>query len=324
MPGALRERERKRRSPLRLHPLTPTLFPIVHSPSLSLPLPPFIHRLTSVGGDRSIFHWDVATGAIVRRWRGHDEGPPGASCVAMGGLAESLVLTGGPDTTARAWDLRSRSDVAVAVLRGAKDSVTGVAVPGAGGPGPPALLTPPGGPLVSRPTGAPAAPAAPSPSASPHEIVTASVDGFLRRYDLRAGQLTADGVGSPIASLALTRADGGAAALVACLDGRLRLLDRGTGAVLASYTGHVAAGGVRTDCVILAPDESTVAVGSEDGSVVGWDLASEAVVARVATGCAPGGPVTSVATHPVDGRTMVTGSTDGVVRVFVRRDENGV
>ena len=277
--------------------------------SISLPL---TLSLTSVGGDRTIFHWDVATGAIVRRWRGHDEGPPGASCVTTT-PGDALILTGGPDTTARAWDLRSRSDVAVAVLRGARDAVTGVAVPAGVGTAAPAA--PAHTPSVSRPTGAPpAASPTSSSSSTAHEIVTASVDGSLRRYDLRAGQLTADAVGSPIASLALSRADGGATALVACLDGRLRLLDRGTGALLASYTGHAASGGIRTDCVILPPGDASVAVGSEDGCVVGWDLASEALTDRVSTG-APG-PVTSVAVHPLDGRTMVTGSTDGVVRVF--------
>ena len=269
----------------------------------------------------------MATGAIIRRWRGHDDGPPGAACVAAG-PGDALYLTGGPDTTVRAWDARSRSDAAVAVLLGAKDAITGGAVPGRGGGGggggaarapPGGLLAPPGGPSVSRPTGAPAAaggPAAASPPGQPqHEVVTASVDGSLRRYDLRAGQLTADAVGSPIAALALTAADGGATALVSCLDGRLRLLDRQTGALLASYAGHTASAGVRTDCFVLPPGDGTVGVGSEDGAVVGWDLASEALTDRVA--CAPGGgPVTSVAVHPVDGRTMVTASTDGVVRVW--------
>ena len=245
------------------------------------------------------------------------------------GPDDALYLTGGADTTVRAWDARSRSDVAVAVLRGAKDGITGVAVPGGGGGGgggggapaaPGALLAPPGGPSVSRPTGAPPAPAAAAASpgaARQHEVVTASVDGSLRRYDLRAGQLTADSVGSPISALALARADGGATALVACLDGRLRLLDAQTGALLASYTGHVASAGIRTDCFILPPSDGTVGVGSEDGSVVGWDLGTEKVTDRVVAVASLGsGPITSVAVHPVDGRTMVTASTDGVVRVW--------
>lgn len=297
----------------RAHGLSPPILPSSLTPHLpTLPL-----RLTSVGGDRTVFHWDVATGAIIRRWRGHDEGPPGANCVTPG-PDDALYLTGGADTTVRAWDARSRSDVAVAVLRGAKDGITGVAVPNSGasaaaGGG---HLPPPGGPSVSRPTGAPIfVKAATTPSSSSHEIVTASVDGCLRRYDLRAGQLTADSVGSPISSLALTKADNGATALVACLDGRLRLMDRETGALLASYTGHVATAGIRTDCVVVPPTDATVAVGSEDGNVVAWDLGSEKLTDRLLAS-PTASPITSVAVHPLDGRTMVTASMDGVVRVW--------
>ena len=32
----------------------------------------FLFRLASCGGDRSVFSWDVATGHIIRKFRGHD------------------------------------------------------------------------------------------------------------------------------------------------------------------------------------------------------------------------------------------------------------
>lgn len=33
---------------------------------------PALYRLASCGGDRSVFSWDVATGRIIRKFRGHD------------------------------------------------------------------------------------------------------------------------------------------------------------------------------------------------------------------------------------------------------------
>jgi hypothetical protein len=66
------------------------------------------------------------------------------------------------------------------------------------------------------------------------EIVAASVDGSVRCFDLRAGCVTTDELRRPVTSLALSR--DGNCLLAACLDSRLRLLDRGSGTLLAQYT----------------------------------------------------------------------------------------
>jgi mitogen-activated protein kinase organizer 1 len=83
-------------------------------------------RLASVGGDRAVLQWDVATGAILRKWRGHD-GP--ANCVADA-ASGALAVSGGDDSTVRLWDARSRSPDPVQTLRGAGDAVVAVAVDG--------------------------------------------------------------------------------------------------------------------------------------------------------------------------------------------------
>ncbi len=64
--------------------------------------------------------------------------------------------------------------------------------------------------------------------------MAASVDGSVRCFDLRAGCVTADELRRPVTSLALSR--DGNCLLAACLDSRLRLLDRGSGTLLAQYT----------------------------------------------------------------------------------------
>lgn len=57
-----------------------------------------------------------------------------------------------------------------------------------------------------------------------------SVDGRVRRYDLRLGQLFSDYVGSPITCTCFSR--DGQCTLVSSLDSTLRLLDKDTGELL--------------------------------------------------------------------------------------------
>lgn len=40
-------------------------------------------RFASAGGDRQIFLWDVATGNIIRKFRGHDAVVNSVRCMAM-------------------------------------------------------------------------------------------------------------------------------------------------------------------------------------------------------------------------------------------------
>lgn len=61
--------------PLTPHPPSLLLCPPNHSPSLSvavLPTLPPRRRFASCGGDRQVFLWDVGTGNIIRKFRGHD------------------------------------------------------------------------------------------------------------------------------------------------------------------------------------------------------------------------------------------------------------
>uniref|UniRef100_UPI001293F9D9 WD repeat domain-containing protein 83 n=1 Tax=Lonchura striata TaxID=40157 RepID=UPI001293F9D9 len=100
------------------------------------------------------------------------------------------------DSSVRCWDCRSRRPDPVQVLDEAKDGISSVKL-------------------------------------SAHEILTGSVDGRVRRYDLRAGQLCSDYLGSPVTSVCFSK--DGQCVLAASLDSTLRLLDKDTGELLGEY-----------------------------------------------------------------------------------------
>ncbi|RKP24322.1 nuclear mRNA splicing protein [Syncephalis pseudoplumigaleata] len=152
------------------------------------------------------------------------------NCVGFN--AEATVLfSGSYDATVRAWDLRAASRVPIQVLKDAKDSVASLVV-------------------------------------SSHEVLTGSVDGKVRCYDLRMGQLSTDEIGHPVTSVQFT--GDGNCLLVSTLDARIRLLDKENGGLLNEYTGHEHKEYRLRSC--LAPMDTHVISGSEDGAIVFWDL----------------------------------------------------
>lgn len=238
-------------------------------------------RFVSAGGDRAAFLWDVASGTTLRRFGGGGGAGTGhasrINAVAFAGEGDSLVVTGGFDTTVRVWDTRGGgAGRPVAVLSGAGDSVTAVAVRGA-------------------------------------EVVAGSVDGRVRSYDVRMGRVTTDVVGASVTSLCLAR--DGKSALVGSLDSKVRLMDRETGACLRTYAEpawrnaelriqSVLGGGER---FVVVGDELTAAGGGSaaggvsvaaEGRIWAWDLLSGKLIARVRVPWGPGGS---------DGRKRVVG-----------------
>jgi mitogen-activated protein kinase organizer 1 len=121
----------------------------------------------------------------------------------------------------------------------------------------------------------------------PTSIITGSVDGHVRTYDLRKGELRTDYIGrasfpllqyssfiliafptDPITSL-LPTADS-QTLLVTTLDSHIRLLDLSTGQVLNTFKGHTGKEYRVRACFGAA--EASVVCGDEDGRVWGWDL----------------------------------------------------
>lgn len=250
-------------------------------------------RFASAGGDRAVFLWDVATGQTTRRFGGAAGHGGRVNAVAFGGAGDSLVVSGGLDTTVRVWDTRSGGGSfggkPVQVLTDAKDAVAAVAVSAA-------------------------------------EIVTGSVDGRVRSYDVRMGRLVVDVLPASVASLCLAR--DAKTVLVGALDSKLRLLDRATGACLRTYAHparrndelrvqavvggkerFVVAGDemTATDTTTTAAAEAAVSVSASDtttvsetaaappaaarneGRIWAWDLLTGKVVAQLAVPWGGGG-----------------------------------
>lgn len=118
-------------------------------------------------------------------------------------------------------------------------------------------------------------------------IVTGSVDGHVRTYDLRMGELRSDFIGSvfysftfhihllivfnaqdPITSILPTQ--DAQTLLVASLDNNIRLMDAATGKMLNDFTGHVNQSYRCRAC--FGHGEASVICGDENGRVWAWDL----------------------------------------------------
>jgi mitogen-activated protein kinase organizer 1 len=211
-------------------------------------------RFASAGGDRAVFLWDVATATTLRRFAGHSSR---VNCVKFAAEADSVLVSGGFDTTVRLWDVRSGGGKPIQVLDEARDAVTSLAVRGP-------------------------------------EVVAGSVDGRVRAYDVRTGRCTTDVLGASVTSVGLTR--DGRAALVGALDSRLRLMDRQTGACLRAYADdgfrneqlrvQSVLGG--RDKYVVAGDEAPSG-GGDEGRLWAWDLLSGKVVAKVRVPWGPEG-----------------------------------
>lgn len=227
-------------------------------------------QIISCGGDKIAFVWDVETGRALRKFRGHNA-QVNSLCINK---ENSFCVTGSYDKTVRIWDCRANNDtIPIQVLDDFKDSVTAVHV-----------------------------------SEDMREIIASSVDGFVRRYDIRKGQLTADCIGMPVVSLAVSRDNN--CVLTGCLDGTVRLFEKATGGLLSSYTGHSNTAH-KVECMLTNTDAHVVA-GSEDGRVCFWDLVDEQLVHSLK---AHSGTVCSIDYHPTE-HCLVSASVDGTCKVW--------
>ncbi|KAG5518675.1 hypothetical protein PMAC_002644 [Pneumocystis sp. 'macacae'] len=143
---------------------------------------------------------------------------------------EATVLASGSfDSSVRLWDCKSSSHMPIQVLEDGKDSISSV--------------------LIAN-----------------HEIVTGSVDGRVRTYDLRRGQLYTDVIGRELT-------------LSVKFDflvkkqrtySKIRLIDKCNGGLLQTFEGHVNSEYRVRSC--FGQIEKVVISGSEDGRICAWDL----------------------------------------------------
>jgi mitogen-activated protein kinase organizer 1 len=111
---------------------------------------------------------------------------------------ETVLISGSYDTTVRIWDLKSTSREPIQILSDAKDSITKVLATG-------------------------------------DKIITSSVDGFMRIYDIRMGQSTFDSFDVAINNLDISGDE--KYLIISGLDDCIRLFDITSGEVIKTYTG---------------------------------------------------------------------------------------
>lgn len=190
-------------------------------------------------------------------------------------MTPTLYLSASYDRTVCLWDAKSRSWDAIQRLNDAKDSVTSVLVQG-------------------------------------HYIRTASVDGGIRTYDVRRGQLCCDHAGTPVVSMDLTKDE--QCIVFATLEGDLILMDAATGQLLNTYTQAHSAGKYALQCCVTA-DDKYIVTGSEDGRTVLYDVVKGEMVQSLEGHVRP---TCAVAAHPNRDSTsvVITASYDGTAVVW--------
>jgi len=172
--------------------------------------------------DRTLLSTDLVTAQAKRRFWGHTARIEYVACLggensnadddaAAYGLGEEIYASASYDSTIRLWDSRSRSNDPLMILTDAKDAVTCVA------------------------------PAPNTGQGSEAQIITSSVDGRMRTYDLRMARLITEDITSgeeecnrvPITSFSISsntprKSSGDSGSLVAasCLDGTIRIWNR--------------------------------------------------------------------------------------------------
>eukprot|EP00041_Stephanoeca_diplocostata_P014037 m.252086 g.252086 ORF g.252086 m.252086 type:complete len:340 (-) comp19551_c1_seq2:35-1054(-) len=194
----------------------------------------------------------------------------------------TVIISASYDRSVQFWDMRSNNFHPIMTLEEAKDSIPTMDVVDA-------------------------------------MILTGSVDGHVRLYDIRMGAMREDYMKDPVTSVQFSHDRN--CILASTLNSTVRLLDKESGEMLAEYTGRTNTE-YKVDAV-LSHNDAYVVSGSEDGDLCYWDLVSGRMLHR-ASGAHGKSVVASLAYHP-KAPMLLSASLDGVVKVWhtVARADGG-
>ena len=101
-----------------------------------------------------------------------------------------------------------------------------------------------------------------------HQIIAGSVDGTVRTFDIRQGEVHVDTFKDSVTCVSLSRDT--KCVLTSTLGNRVHLYEASNGKDLNTYTGHVSSKFKIASC--LSNTEAHVLSGSENGSIYIWGL----------------------------------------------------
>lgn len=177
----------------------------------------------------------------------------------------TVILSAGMDGKVCVWDCKSKSPAPLQIMDEAKDSVTGARI-------------------------------------HKWQLLSSSLDGYIRRYDIRKGLMTEDYVGQPVTSFSVTQ--DGQCGLCSFQDSVIRLFDLGTGELLNEYTGHLNTTYQIENGII---GDAHIVSGSEDGNLYIWDLITTKKVEQILHKKSK--IIASVCVHPNE-RQIITATQD--------------
>ena len=194
--------------------------------------------------DKTLIATNLVTAQTVQKWWGHAARIEYVACLGGGNdnnsnVGEDIYASASYDATVRLWDARSKSKDPLMILDDAKDSVSCVKSGGKG---------------VAQ-------------------IITSSVDGKIRTYDLRTGQLITEDVSHPITSFDVS--NDGRYTAASCLDGMIRLYDKHNNLehinarkeIFSKFSSLHKGSNYKLDCSFTSNDKYIIS-GSECGGVV--------------------------------------------------------
>ncbi|KAK8810589.1 hypothetical protein WA158_007164 [Blastocystis sp. Blastoise] len=185
----------------------------------------------------------------------------------------TLVVSGSYDATVKIYDLKSHNNAAIQTLSEGKDSISQV--------------------IFTK-----------------NAIISSSIDGHIRTYDIRAGQLRDDVLSVPITHLSLSFDE--KCLYASTLNNQSILIEREMGTILNRYKDHKSTN-YKVEGYINNTDDYIYS-GSEDGQIIIYDLVDAKPIHTLTY---HNNAVTSLSIHPKRESTqLLAASLDSTISVW--------